>query len=483
MGTSFAAVHIIVTSSSMFAINMKVFISECGYYYVDSIIDINNMYVMETNVINRKIWSGSKITIVGDIGSTGAIGATGDIGATGSIGATGAIGAQGIGITGSIGPSNNTVIIKPTFSPLYFDTLNNTMNKSIPSNNFTTLNVGAGGAGVQFIDFVIPSSLNVLSLRADKYIYASVYTQKTNASSLCYGSINIVVNGVPNVSSLRDVGPIYLSVSLAEPLAWFFVPTTLLFLPTDTIALRYQVFSSVADTVKIFTGSTYPSFTNIPDNLISFLDRATGGIEKATISLDTSDRLVINSSKIKIGNGNPGDYSNVPNAVVIGDSSGVVYGTGLPVVTHGPAVAYCTDPGWIGLIGYIGSSRRFKNNINDIFEEDYWNEIELMRPREFNYIESMDPKMLKCYGFIAEEMFEINPTLINISPETGLIDSLNDRDLFLRALIGVHYLHKTIKRLKETIILQDDRITALESSVASLSAIISALQVAFTTHI
>lgn len=72
-----------------------------------------------------------------------------------------------------------------------------------------------------------------------------------------------------------------------------------------------------------------------------------------------------------------------------------------------------------GKIGYLSSSKRYKNNIKDM-EDISW----LYQLRPVNYIYKNDSTNSKQYGLIAEEVEKLNPLFVSYNPD-GTIETVN----------------------------------------------------------
>lgn len=118
--------------------------------------------------------------------------------------------------------------------------------------------------------------------------------------------------------------------------------------------------------------------------------------------------------------------------------------------TGSGTVAHISSSGT--LIKY-SSSLRYKNNIDyDIDKEDYHNQLMQFKPCTFEYNEIPYEENL---GLIAEDVYEVNPQLINYN-DNFEIESFRDRDLLTMLIIEAQEKDKKIKILEE-------RLAALEN--------------------
>jgi hypothetical protein len=123
------------------------------------------------------------------------------------------------------------------------------------------------------------------------------------------------------------------------------------------------------------------------------------------LSTSNSNNICINnggvageSNKIRIGN----DNSSVDRRTFIAGVYGAVIGA-----ING--IMYCDD---LGQIGAQPSSLRYKDNVVDMEDTSYFYNL---RPVNFTY--KTDNTNRKQYGFIAEEVEQVNPSFIRYGPD------------------------------------------------------------------
>jgi hypothetical protein len=98
-----------------------------------------------------------------------------------------------------------------------------------------------------------------------------------------------------------------------------------------------------------------------------------------------------------------------------------------------------------GEVTRVTSSLRYKKDINDL--ESNTSVLHLFQPKEFRYINS-DDNSQKSYGFIAEELNEIDPALVFFNKE-GQPDSICWNKINTYTICEVQKLRKELDELKE----------------------------------
>ncbi len=143
------------------------------------------------------------------------------------------------------------------------------------------------------------------------------------------------------------------------------------------------------------------------------------------------------SNAIIIGTNIVGSFDNttVIGPIATGTQTVYIGGVSSTVVTGSTVLVDGSDK-----IGVAVSSRRYKDNINDM--GDISSNILKLRPVSFKYIVGSDDSMQT--GLIAEEVEEIMPSLCNYDKE-GLIQSVKYHDL--PALL-LNELKKAVKRIE-----------------------------------
>ena len=111
-----------------------------------------------------------------------------------------------------------------------------------------------------------------------------------------------------------------------------------------------------------------------------------------------------------------------------------------------------------GKIGWLESSIRYKTGVMDM-EDISW--IYRLRPVNFTY--KHDPSQSKKYGFIAEEVEEVNPSFVSHNPE-GLAETVRYDEMIAPIIKTLQEQQETIARLAEENDRLAKRIEALEKS-------------------
>ena len=110
-------------------------------------------------------------------------------------------------------------------------------------------------------------------------------------------------------------------------------------------------------------------------------------------------------------------------------------------------------------VGYLSSSRRFKENIDDM-PATAVSDLNKLRPVTFNYKEEIDETKSKQFGLIAEEVLDVYPEAVSLG-EDGEPDAVQ-YEQFIPILIEGHQQH-------------DGEIETLKAQVAELTARLDAL--------
>lgn len=171
----------------------------------------------------------------------------------------------------------------------------------------------------------------------------------------------------------------------------------------------------------------------------------TTGAFNVLIGNDFTNVITTRSNNILIGNrvNSPAD-----NALVIGAGTGTGQGqinnaniSGIRGITttNNNAIAVLIDSS--GQLGTVSSSRRYKKNIQDMFDES--NAIYHLRPVTFEYKQYSN----KSYGLIAEEVEKTFPELV-VHNEEGLPESVKYHDLPVLLLNEIQKLNKRINHLE-----------------------------------
>ena len=135
----------------------------------------------------------------------------------------------------------------------------------------------------------------------------------------------------------------------------------------------------------------------------------TTGSENIGIGINSGANLGIGDSNIDIGNVGGADESSTIR-IGTSDNHKRAFLAGVRGVTTGvnDAVAVMIDSA--GQLGTVSSSRRFKQEIEDMGEASQG--LMRLRPVRFRYTRSLDPTGSPQYGLIAEEVAEVFPDLV-----------------------------------------------------------------------
>lgn len=111
-----------------------------------------------------------------------------------------------------------------------------------------------------------------------------------------------------------------------------------------------------------------------------------------------------------------------------------------------------------GELTYLSSSQRYKKDIEDLNEDT--SILHNFRPRTFKYIDDIKENI--SYGFIAEEMAELNPLLAGYNEE-GQVESIYWDRINLFNICEVQKLRKEVDEMKSVISTLIEEINILKS--------------------
>lgn len=182
----------------------------------------------------------------------------------------------------------------------------------------------------------------------------------------------------------------------------------------------------------------------------------TGGQFNFGLGSTSLTNLLTGSSNISIGYSSGSNYTGAESSNILINDSGVlgesntlrisgintsfingIYGVTTTSATTSPVIISDGNQ-----LGTIASSRRYKDNIIDIPDSDFMHKI---RPVQFNY-KAHKPSDI-TYGFIAEEVLEVAPQLVNLDGE-GQPDSIKYHELYALLLKEIQDLRKELNELK-----------------------------------
>lgn len=191
------------------------------------------------------------------------------------------------------------------------------------------------------------------------------------------------------------------------------------------------------------------------------LSALTSGNDNVAIGLDSGSSVNTGTHNIFIRNdGNDGDAGTIR----LGNSSThnkcFIAGIRGITTTNNDAIAALIDSN--GQLGTVSSSRRYKDNIQDI--TDKTSGLASLRPVSFTYKQHASPK--PSYGLIAEEVAEVYPELViykDNEPETVAYQNLPPL-----LLAGYQQQQKTIDTQQKTIQAHEDKISEQNDLLTSL---------------
>lgn len=201
------------------------------------------------------------------------------------------------------------------------------------------------------------------------------------------------------------------------------------------------------------------------------LDNNMTGNANIAIGLGAGSNIVTTDDNIDIGA--PG--SNVDNAVIRIGNTGIhtaFYAAGIRGVTTGSndAVAVMIDSN--GQLGTVSSSRRFKEDIQDM--GDASNGLMRLRPVTFRYKQPFaDGSKPIQYGLIAEEVAQVYPDLVAHSAD-GQIETVKYQVLDSMLLNEVQKQQSEIGQQQEHIQRLEEQNRALQERLERLEAAIQA---------
>jgi Chaperone of endosialidase len=206
------------------------------------------------------------------------------------------------------------------------------------------------------------------------------------------------------------------------------------------------------------------------------LDLNTAGLGNTAIGYNALSANVTGSNNIAIGDmagsnvgsgnsgniyiGSPGSSADA-GATRIGNSQTSFFAAGIRGITTGSSNAIPVMIDSNGQLGTVSSSRRFKEDIQDM--GDASNGLLKLRPVTFHYQKPFtDGSKPIQYGLIAEEVDEVYPELVAHSAD-GKIESVKYQMLDSMLLNELQKEHQQIWEQAEAIRLLEKRLAALET--------------------
>ncbi len=213
----------------------------------------------------------------------------------------------------------------------------------------------------------------------------------------------------------------------------------------------------------------------------AFIDQSGNG--NTAVGYNAGQQYGTNTNNTFIGNGTDASVTGLENSTALGNGATVTASNqvrlGNSSVTslfcHG-AYAGISSSGalslnvrWDGEIGYIVSSRRYKNNIMEIDNPDW---LFKLRPVSFNYNE--DESGTRHIGLIAEEVEEVNPNLVVY--KDGVVETVNYNDLIVPMLKTIQEQKVTIDTLRDE---YNGKISELQNQINELKHLIEKVNKSF----
>jgi Chaperone of endosialidase len=159
--------------------------------------------------------------------------------------------------------------------------------------------------------------------------------------------------------------------------------------------------------------------------------------------------------------GSPGN--NVDNSCFIGNIFGATSANGVAVLINSN-----------GRLGTMTSSARFKDHIKPI--GDASEALFALKPVSFRYHKDIDPRAIRQFGLVAEQVEKVNPDLVvrdeNGKPYSVRYDQVNSMLLneFLKEHKTVQELKATVQRQGSLMIQQQARMDAMAVALQKVSA-------------
>jgi hypothetical protein len=210
----------------------------------------------------------------------------------------------------------------------------------------------------------------------------------------------------------------------------------------------------------LFNATTGGNNTAVGSNALANLSTGTGNIG---VGLNAGKFITSGSNNIDIGNIAPGNESNT---IRIGNTQTATFLAGVNGATVSSGTAVYVDAN--GQLGTVTSSRRFKEDIEDMGEAS--SGLLELRPVTFHYKAAYDDgSHLLQYGLIAEEVAKVYPDLVQYDNQGR---PLTVRYQWVNAMLlnEVQKQHGTIaaqaaevKELRSQLAAQEARIQRLES--------------------
>ena len=221
---------------------------------------------------------------------------------------------------------------------------------------------------------------------------------------------------------------------------------------SSNVAIGWYALNNIVGT----TGSN-----NVAVGTTALGNGAAGGSNNTALGANAGVRLTSGSFNIMIGNQGLAADDHV---IRIGDVQAQTFVAGISGVNVSGVPVLVSSSGQLGI---ASSSRRFKENIDDM--GDASNGLLLLRPVTFRYKEPYaDGSKPLDYGLIAEEVEEIYPDLV-VKGKGGRVETVQYQKLTPMLLNELQKEHQQIQEQAETIRMLQARLAALEVVVSGRS--------------
>jgi len=204
----------------------------------------------------------------------------------------------------------------------------------------------------------------------------------------------------------------------------------------------------------------------------------TTGSFNTALGYNAGSALVTGSNNIYIAN-NGGDETGVTRIGTAGTQT-TTFIAGIRGVTTGSSNAVPVVIDANGQLGTISSSRRFKEDIQDM--GDASNGLMRLRPVTFRYQQPFDDGSKPVqYGLIAEEVADTYPDLVALSAD-GQVESVKYQLLDAMLINELQKQQTTIAAQKEQIRAQEQQLHSLAERLAAVEAALQQSPVTTASH-
>jgi Chaperone of endosialidase len=385
---------------------------------------------------------------MGTLGATGPAGsdATGATGPTGSaaIGATGPTGAAATGATGATGPTGatsgtssdtpSTLVQRDGSGSFAAKTLTLDGNLVLTPSAAPTVGVIMKGASTFLHDG--PGTSVFAGKNAGNFTAANGVGIGVNALSAATGSRNIGVGSSALQALTSGTDNVALGIqslqSLTTASSNIAIGTNALsgnVIGQDNIAIGGSALSSNTAFYSVGIGSeALNSATSGGDNVAigwHALQGETTGSSNVALGFAVAQSLVTGSGNVILGNSAGSNYAGAESSNILISNAGVasenstihiggtqakafiagIFGVTVDVATGVDAVVDTN-----GQLGTVVSSQRYKEDIRDMGNSS--DVLMRLRPVTYKYKKELDPKGLRQYGLVAEEVAAVRPDLV-----------------------------------------------------------------------